>query len=271
MSQRLDLSSSDHDAGEVEDDIRDTSETGSEADQARAGRNLTHGMLDALGRAIVTGAFKGKVFPTESDLAHTYDVSRSVTREATKMLSAKGLLTARPRQGTSIQPEASWNLFDTDVLRWLLEREFSLELLSHFTQLRVAIEPMAAELAARNASPQGLALIDAAYRRMEAAEQGKDDGLLADIAFHVSILEASNNPFYAQFRDVVGTALKKSIVFTNRFAGRQASLPAHKAVMDAIKAGDTANSHATMSMIVREVMLLIDEAGREGERIAHEL
>ncbi|WP_343614321.1 FadR/GntR family transcriptional regulator [Novosphingobium sp.] len=228
-------------------------------------------MLDALGRAIVTGAFKGKAFPTESDLAHTYDVSRSVTREATKMLSAKGLLTARPRQGTSIQPEASWNLFDTDVLRWLLEREFSLELLSHFTQLRVAIEPMAAELAARNASPQGLALIHAAYRRMEAAEQGKDDGLLADIAFHVAILEASNNPFYAQFRDVVGTALKKSIVFTNRFAGRQASLPAHKAVMDAIEAGDTANSYATMSMIVREVMLLIDVAGREGERIAHEL
>ncbi len=264
MNQRLDLPSHDHEADEVEDggeggDSRETSEAG----QARAGRNLTHGMLDALGRAIVTGAFNGKTFPTESDLAHTYDVSRSVTREATKMLSAKGLLTARPRQGTSIQPETSWNLFDSDVLRWLLERTFSLELLAHFTQLRVAIEPMAAELAARNASREGLALIEAAYRRMEAAERGEDDGLLADMAFHIFILEASNNPFYAQFRDVVGTALKKSIVFTNRFAGRQASLPAHKAVMDAIKAGDTANAHAAMAMIVREVMQLIDLARRE--------
>ncbi|WP_068087685.1 FadR/GntR family transcriptional regulator [Novosphingobium rosa] len=220
-------------------------------------------MLDALGRSIVTGEFSHKSFPTENDLAHSYGVSRSVTREATKMLSAKGLLTARPRQGTSIQPETSWNLFDPDVLRWLLERAFSLELLAHFTQLRVAIEPMAAELAARNASGEGLALIEAAYRRMEAAERGEEDGLLADIAFHVSILEASNNPFYAQFRDVVGTALKKSIVFTNRFAGRQASLPAHKAVMDAIKAGDTANAHAAMAMIVHEVMQLIDQARRD--------
>src|SRR3569623_3768376 len=75
------------------------------------GRNLTFSLLDALGRAIVTGAYEDKRFPTEAELAAEHAVSRSVTREAVKMLTAKGLLTARPRKGTSIQPASSWNLF----------------------------------------------------------------------------------------------------------------------------------------------------------------
>lgn len=229
------------------------------------GRNLTHGMLDAIGRAIVTGEFADRGFPTEADLAKRYSVSRSVTREAVKMLTAKGLLSARPRQGTIVQPEKSWNLFDSDVLRWLLERKFSIHLLRQFSELRMSIEPAAAGIAARAATPDGLALIAEGYRRMVSAEAGKDDPLDADIAFHVAVLEASGNPFYAQFRDVVETALRTSIRFTNRFKGHTASLPAHLAVKDAIEAGDEAGARAAMDMIIREVMLLIAEAERRGD------
>lgn len=226
------------------------------------GRNLTHGLLDALGRSIVSGHYAGRPFATEADLAKTYDVSRSVTREAVKMLTAKGLLSARPRQGTVIEPESSWNLFDADVLRWLLEYKFSIGLLRHFNELRVAIEPAAAELAARNGSAEELALIEAGYRRMTAAEAGTDDPLEADIAFHVAILQSAGNPFYAQFRDLVATALRASIRFTNRFKGRTASLPAHKAVLTAIQARDSAAAHTAMAHIIRDVMLLIDDAER---------
>lgn len=227
------------------------------------GRNLTRGMLDALGRAIVTGEFRDRAFPTEADLARRYDVSRSVTREAVKMLTAKGLLSARPRQGTIVQPEASWNLFDPDMLRWLLERKFSIALLRQFNELRVAIEPAAAELAARRADTGAIAAIAAGYQRMEDAECGRDDALDADIAFHVAVLESSGNPFFVQFTDAVETALRTSILFTNRFKGRTASLPAHKAVLVAIAARDSAGAHAAMSLIIRDVMLLIDDAERQ--------
>jgi DNA-binding FadR family transcriptional regulator len=226
------------------------------------GRNLTYGLLDELGRAIVTGVYDHQVFPTEADLAKRYAVSRSVTREAVKMLTAKGLLSARPRQGTIVRPEAAWNMFDPDVLRWLLERKFSLALLRDFSELRVSIEPAAAELAARNLTPEGQAALEAGYARMVAADQGDDDALDADIAFHVAVLEASGNIFYAQFRDAVATALHTSIRFTNRFKGRTASLPAHKAVMDAIIARDTAGAQAAMAAIIRDVMTLITEAER---------
>jgi len=228
------------------------------------GRNLTFGMLEALGRAIVTGAYEGRRFPTEAELAVEHMVSRSVTREAVKMLTAKGLLTARPRKGTTVQPSSSWNLFDTDVLRWLLERKFSLELLRQFSELRIAIEPEAAALAAGGAQAAAVAGIRAGYERMEAAETTGEDTLEADIAFHIAVLNASANPFYMQFRDVVATALRTSIRFTNRFKGRTASLPAHHSVLSAIEAGDRVAARAAMAAIIAEVMAMIEDAERGG-------
>ncbi|RDE07334.1 FadR family transcriptional regulator [Sphingomonas aracearum] len=222
------------------------------------GRNLTYGLLDSLGRAIVTGRFDEEAFPTEAELARQHGVSRSVTREAVKMLTAKGLLSARPRQGTIVQPTGSWNLFDTDVLRWLLERKFSIVLLEQFNQLRVAIEPEAAALAARFAAPDDIGRISAGLERMEAAERGADDTLEADIAFHVAVLRASGNPFYAQFRDVVTTALRTSIRFTNRIKGRTASVAEHRAVRDAIAAGDGDAARAAMRTLIGDVLNLIE-------------
>jgi DNA-binding FadR family transcriptional regulator len=230
--------------------------------EALHGRNLTYGMLDALGREIVTGGYDGRRFPTEAELAQEHGVSRSVTREAVKMLTAKGLLTARPRKGTTVQPGSAWNLFDPDVLRWLLERKFSLELLRQFSELRIAIEPAAAALAAQAADEAALEAIRAGYARMEAAEAGADDSLEADIAFHIAVLNGSANPFYMQFRDVVATALQTSIRFTNRFQGRTASLPAHHAVLTAIAAGDHQGAHDAMRQIIADVMVLIAAAER---------
>ena len=222
------------------------------------GRNLTYGMLDAIGRAIVIGDYDDSRFPTEAELTKEYGDSRSVTREAVKMLTAKGLLSARPQQGTKIEPTTSWNLFDTDVLRWLLERQFSIELLRQFNELRVAIEPEAAALAARVSTPEDLARVSAGLTRMQQAELGEDNSLESDIAFHIAILRASRNPFYIQFRDVVGTALRTSIQFTNRVKGRTANVADHTAVRDAIAAGDPDRARHTMRLLIGDVLELID-------------
>jgi len=230
-------------------------------DRAPLGRNLTYGMLDNLGRAIVTGHYEQRSFPTEAELARQHGVSRSVTREAVKMLTAKGLLSARPRQGTVIQPSGNWNLFDTDVLRWLLERKFSIELLVHFNQLRVAIEPEAAALAAIAADDDDLARIRRGLARMAAAERGEDDALEADIDFHVAILQAAKNPFYAQFREMVATALNTSIRFTNTIVGRSASVEQHGAVADAIAARNPHAARDAMRALIGDVLDLIEDRG----------
>jgi DNA-binding FadR family transcriptional regulator len=231
------------------------------------GRNLTVGLLDHLGKAIVTGFYDNKIFPTEAVLAEQYKVSRSVTREAVKMLTAKGLLTARPRQGTVIQSTLHWNLLDKDVLRWLLERKFSLGLLRQFTELRVSIEPKGAELAARNAAYEDLQRMKTAFQRMVDAEHGHGDPTQADIDFHISILLASGNPFYYQFQELIRTALQTSIKFTTRINKVTPNLEAHENIMKAIFDRDPQRAYAAMHLIVNDVLDVIhaqEETNRLG-------
>jgi DNA-binding FadR family transcriptional regulator len=223
------------------------------------GQNLTTSIVQELGIAIVTGKYTDQnPFPVEGDLCKQFRASRSVLREAVKMLTAKGLLKARPRQGTWVQPEENWNLLDPDVLRWMLERKFSLRLLIEFTEIRLAVEPGAAALAARSAQADDLAAINTAIERMQAAERGEDDPLHSDIAFHSAVLRASGNPFYAQMREFIETALRFSIRRTNAYKGvRLASVMDHKRVADAIIAGDPHGAETAMRSLIQEALDLI--------------
>jgi len=224
------------------------------------GLSLTYGLVEALGQAIVTGEYEVSGFPTEAGISAQYGASRTVTREAVKMLTAKGLLSARPRHGTIVEPNGKWNMLDPDVLRWLLERKFSLRLLTEFTEMRLAIEPTAAGLAARKADETAITEIQRGLDRMEKAARGEDDPLSADIAFHIAILNATDNTFYRQLDELVNTALRISIRFTNRIKGRTASIPAHAEVLNAIIRRDPAGAEAAMRQIIIDVLDLIEGA-----------
>lgn len=228
--------------------------------RTQPGLSLTYGLVEQLGQAIVTGEYASVGFPTEGELSKQFGASRTVTREAVKMLTAKGLLSARPRHGTVVEPRANWNLLDPDVLRWLLEQKFSLQLLREFTETRLAIEPTAAALAARRADPAALAAIRRGLDRMKAAGAGQEDPLAADIAFHIAILNASGNMFYRQLDELVNTALRISIRFTNGIAGRTASIPAHEEVFQAIEAGHAERAEAAMRTLIVDVLTLIETA-----------
>lgn len=228
------------------------------------GQNLTYSIVEALGVAIVSGKYSDKnPFPVEADLCKQLNASRSVLREAVKMLTAKGLLGARPRQGTWVQPEERWNLLDPDVLRWLLERKFSPALLIEFTEVRLALEPLAAALAAQRATPDDKAAIRTALERMQAAARGEDDLLDADIAFHTAILCASRNQFYAQLRELIATALRFSIRAANRHKGTHlTSVADHKKIADAICAGRPKAAADHTRALLNKVLKLIKPRGK---------
>jgi DNA-binding FadR family transcriptional regulator len=224
------------------------------------GQNLTYSIAHSLGVAIVTGVYSNNPLPIESELCRQYNASRTVVREAVKMLTAKGLLGARPRLGTRVEPESNWNLLDPDVLGWLLERKFSPALLIEFTEIRLSIEPAAATLAARRAGPVEIAAIQNGIERMQAADRGEDDPLESDIAFHVAVLAATRNRFYAQLAGFTATALRFSIRTTNRYKGVQlASVADHKKVADAISAGRAAAAGEAMRKLIQEALDLMNK------------
>jgi DNA-binding FadR family transcriptional regulator len=224
------------------------------------GQSLTHQITHNLGVAIVTGVYGAEnPMPIEADLCRQYNASRPVLREAVKMLTAKGLLVSRPRLGTRVQPEERWNMLDPDVLGWLLERKFSPALLMEFNEIRLAVEPGAAALAASVATAAEKEALRAAIGRMQAAELGDDDPLDSDIAFHVAVLRASRNRFYSQLTGFIAAALRFSIRTTNRNKGvKLASAADHKKVADAIIAGRPAAASDAMRKLIQEAMDLID-------------
>lgn len=223
-------------------------------------RTLTLGLVDAVGSAIVRGEYHGRPFPTEAELSRDHGISRSVTREAIKMVTAKGLLGARPKIGTFVQPEENWNLFDTDVLRWLMEQKLSRALLRQFNELRMTVEPQAAAWAARRATPAQVTAILSGLARMREAADGNGDPLAADIDFHVAVLRASGNPFLSQFRDIVTTALRTSIRVTNRQAGGKECIGDHEAVYTAIAAGKPDAASAAMAKLIGDVLDYLDRS-----------
>jgi DNA-binding FadR family transcriptional regulator len=202
--------------------------------------SLTQLIVQDLGTAIVTGEYAtADAFPIEAEICKKYDASRSIVREALKVLNAKGLLIARPRRGTRIRPERDWNLLDPDVLYWMLKRRFSLSLMVEFTYTRLGIEPAAAAQAAKTATPEQKHDNVTALRHMEEATEGAFDPLEADISFHLSLLQASNNRFFYHLSPMVETALRFSIRYVNLKLHRDYALVGdHRAIVDAVLAGD---------------------------------
>lgn len=231
-----------------------------------AGRNLTQQMVHNLGVAIVRGDYSPQArFPSEAELCEQYAISRSATREAIKMLTAKGLLSSRPRQGIRILSKDQWNLFDPDVLSWVLQSTPSRQMLTEFLQLRLAIEPEAAALAAEHRDVAAIDAIHTALARMQAAENGLDDALEADIEFHSSLLIASKNPFFRQMRSFIATALRVSIRYTNRIKGvTMANTKDHKKIYDAIRRGSAESARRAAKALLIEALTLINTEKSKG-------
>jgi DNA-binding FadR family transcriptional regulator len=227
--------------------------------------NFTRHIVQSLGKAIALGEHpQGEPLQAEALLCGTFDASRTVLREAVKMLTAKGMLDARPRRGTIVLPESQWNLSDPDILNWMLERKGSLPIIAEFVDMRLAIEPAAAGLAAVNLNDETRQTLILAINRMDAAANGEDDHLDADIAFHVGILEASNNRFFWNMRHTIDVALRFSIRMTNRFKGvERASVDDHRHILNFILARDQQGAETAMRALLNEAKTLVNNALQE--------
>jgi DNA-binding FadR family transcriptional regulator len=224
--------------------------------------NLTQSLVQKLGSSIVRGDLPaGKSLPIEAELGKKFGASRTVMREAVKILSTKGLIGQRPRVGTYVHTEDKWDLLDAEVLTWILDRHFSHSLVREFLEVRLGIEPAAAALAAVNATAEDKELLRVKLEKMKGAMNGHFDPVAADIAFHATILEISHNRFYHQLTPIVETALRFSIRLTNKTKGALADYDAHDKVYRAIRnSNPDAAARACRELITEALALVIKSA-----------
>lgn len=218
-------------------------------------------IAEEIGAAIVAGIYRpDELVPGEIELCRRYGASRSVVREALKLLSAKGLIESRKRAGTRARPRDAWNALDADVLAWRLKNGAEPKFVFDLLHMRAVVEPAAAAMAARSHTPAALAAIEEAFAEME--RTANDAALFADPdrRFHKAILVATGNDFMAAFAALVEVALGMFVRIASRHPGAPApSVPLHRAVLEAIRRRDADGAYAAM-------MALIDRTSRNVER-----
>lgn len=199
-------------------------------------QSLYEQIVRQIGLSIMSNEFKpGDVLLNEPELSLQLNVSRSVLREALKMLGAKGLVSFRPRTGTRVRPRSDWNLLDPDVIAWQGEVGFEPSFLLEICEIRLMLEPPLARFAAVRGSTEELASIKDRCQHMQDVVDSNGDYIAADLAFHTSISTAAHNELLQRIMGTLGPPLRASRIVTSRVPrANQEAMPFHWAIAEAI-------------------------------------
>ncbi|MDF3290377.1 FadR/GntR family transcriptional regulator [Streptomyces silvisoli] len=221
--------------------------------EARPGEGGLHArVLAELGPAIASGEYPPGTVLRIDELEQRYGVSRTVVREAVRVLEAMHLVETRRRVGITVRRTEEWNVFDPAVIRWRLAGPDRPRQLRSLTMLRTAVEPVAAGLAAVAADPGQCRSLTALAAEMAAAGRAGDlrEYLVHDVAFHRVVLEASGNEMFARLGDVVAEVLtgrtEHHVMFS---APDPAAVTLHVQVAEAVRARDAEAAERLMREI----------------------
>jgi len=199
--------------------------------------------------AIVAGQVRpGQLLPPEGPLAEQFGVSRTVIRESVKRIEEKGLVTVAQGRGTQVTPFGSWNVLDPVVLSALVDNDDSLGVLDELSEVRASLECSMAGTVAANRTAEQLARLERSLETMRSSEQDSDSFRQADILFHYTVMELSEN----RLAENIAKMLFKRALESSRYQGVDPegafalTLAEHAAVLDAITRQDVAAARASM-------------------------
>jgi GntR family transcriptional regulator, galactonate operon transcriptional repressor len=194
------------------------------------------------------------------------EVSRTVLREALKVLAAKGLVDARQKRGTFVRPRSDWNLLDGDVIRWQFADRGDDSFLDNLHEVREVVEPAGARLAAVRRTDEDVAALETALDEMAAAVGVPSEEVRADLAFHRALLTATHNELLLRMEVVIeaGLAARDELVHVAKPADDP--VPAHRAVADAVRDADPDAAEKAVRALLDKARHDLDSTrpGRQG-------
>jgi GntR family transcriptional regulator, transcriptional repressor for pyruvate dehydrogenase complex len=219
------------------DMLKEAAETGRRASRP----NLVKRLSDELRRAIVAGDIKvGDKLPSEARLTELHAVSRTVVREAIAALRSDGLVEAHQGAGVFVissqeAQQAPFLEFDAARISSIIE----------VLELRAAVEMESAALAAVRRSPaQEEAILEACDDIDKLIANGKPT-TTADFALHLAIADATNNPRFREFLEMMGRKVIPRSSLRDGDAERASALyleqiqAEHRRIADAISLRDS--------------------------------
>jgi GntR family transcriptional repressor for pyruvate dehydrogenase complex len=162
---------------------------------------LAEMVVDALRKRIGAGEFSpGAKLPTESQLTAHFGVSRTVVREAIAALAAEG--TVQSRQGAGVYVLANAASAFSSIGG---ETSNKISVALNVLEVRMGIEIESAGLAAQRHSASQMAAIQESWNEFGRLLKSGNPTGKTDFAFHRAIAVATNNPFYLEVLDALGS------------------------------------------------------------------
>jgi GntR family transcriptional repressor for pyruvate dehydrogenase complex len=185
---------------------------------------------------------------TERDLAQKLGVSRTSIRQALTALRVRGIVEVRHGDGIYLVREAN-DLVGT-LAEGLIESHAHLPAIN---EVREAVEPRAARLAARRRTPEDVEAMRAALGRMREEIGGGQPGLQGDSAFHHALIAAAHNEVLTAMYEHLAPGLEQSSQASLVRPGQpERSLREHERVLDAVVAADQEGAELAMRLHVRD-------------------
>lgn len=202
------------------------------------GKGLHGQAVEEIGRRIIRGDIPPGSALHPDKLEAELGVSKTVVREAMRVLASKGLIESRQKRGTTIRPRADWNLLDSDLLRWQGSSAPSEGFLEDLAEVRAIVEPAGARLAATRRTDADLDAIRQALDAMAGAGTDADAMVEADLAFHRALLDAAHNELLSRMEVVIEAGLRIRDRIVHGAQHTSDSLPVHRELLRAVEAGD---------------------------------
>jgi GntR family transcriptional repressor for pyruvate dehydrogenase complex len=178
---------------------------------------------------------EGQRLPPERELAAQFQVSRSVVREAIHTLELAGILRVQTGAGGGAFVCSNYDKpLSTSIGNLLAAGSISLE---HLFELRLLLEPPAAEQAARLKNPAGLQALGEVVDLAERHRQDSRRLRAANLEFHRRLVALAGNPLLSALCETVLQILVESLKGRLSIHTSQAVLSFHKRIIKAIADG----------------------------------
>ncbi len=238
-------------------------------------RRLSDDIVEQLETMILEGTLQaGERLPAERKLAEQFGVSRPSLREAVQKLVAKGLVISRQGGGNYVSQEVG-TTFSDPLLALLAEKPDAQKDLLEF---RHTLEGACAYYAALRATPTDHERLDVAFAQLEACYASTDSACraeegLADARFHLAIAEASHNVVLLHTIRGLFDLLRGHVVtniggmYTQRSETRDMLIEQHRALYQAIKAGQAEQARHLSNQHIEYVCEVLAEVDEEQLRL----
>ncbi|WP_184595461.1 FadR/GntR family transcriptional regulator [Streptomyces violarus] len=216
------------------------------------GKGLHGQAVEELGRRIIRGDYPPGSVVDPVRFETELGVSKTVVREAMRVLASKGLLESKQKRGTTIRPRSDWNLLDSDLLRWQGSSAPTDGFLEDLAEVRAIVEPAGARLAAARRTPSDLDAMRQALEAMAAAGTDANAMVEADLAFHRALLDAAHNELLSRMEVVIEAGLRVRDRIVHGARHFSDSIPVHQELLDAVEAGDPDAAVAAVASLLAQ-------------------